>query len=113
MVLKCCVPNRKSNYASSNNKIPVYKLPQNNEDKKKWIAAIPRANLVASKYPALCRKHWPENATFVLVYGKQRPKDPPSIFPDNPASYLRSAQKTFSKQQNEVCLVRASTLKMK
>ena len=28
----------------------LYKLPQNNKDKKKWIAAIPRDNLVVSKY---------------------------------------------------------------
>ena len=54
MVLKCCVPNCKSSYASKNDKVPVYKLPQNNEDKKKWIAAIPRANLVVLKYTAVC-----------------------------------------------------------
>ena len=72
-------------------------MPQNNEDKKKWIAAIPRANLVVSKYMALCRKYWPENATFVLVYGKQRPKDPPSLFPDIPASCLRLARKNISR----------------
>ena len=97
MVLKCCVPNCGSNYASSNDKVPVYKLLQNNEDKKKWIAAIPRANLVVSKYTAVCRKHWPKNATFVLVYGKQRPKDPPSVFPDIPASCLRSAQRNIPR----------------
>ena len=79
MVLKCCVLNSKSIYAFSNDKVPVYKLPQNNKDKKKWIAAIPRANLVVSKYTAVCKKHWPENAAFVPVYGKQRPKDPPSV----------------------------------
>ena len=93
MVLKCCVPNCESNYASSNDKVPVYKFPQNNEDKKKWIAAIPRANLVVSKYTPVCRKHWPENAIFVLVYGKQKPKEQPSVFSDISAraSCLRSA----------------------
>ena len=96
MVLKCCVPNGKSNFASSSDKVPVYKLPENNEDKK-WIAAILRVNLVVSKYTALCRKHVPENATFVLVYGKQRPKDPLSVFPDIPASCLRSARKNISR----------------
>ena len=35
MVLKCCIPNCKSSYASSNNKFPAYKLPQNNKDKEK------------------------------------------------------------------------------
>ena len=113
MVLKCCVPNCKSIYASSNDKIPVYKLPQSNEEKKKWIAAIPRANLVVLKYMPVYRKHWPENTTFVLAYRKQRPKDPFFVFPDIPASCLRSEQKNILMQQNEVCLVRASTLKMK
>ena len=94
---KCCVPNCKSNYASSNDEDPAYKLPQNNEDKKKWIAAIPRANLVVSKYMAVFRKHWRKNATFVCVYGKQRPKDQPSVSPDIPASCLRSAQKNIPR----------------
>ena len=49
MILNCCVLNCKSNYASSNDKVPVYKLPQNNEDKNKWIAVLPKANLVALK----------------------------------------------------------------
>ena len=89
MVLKCYVPNCKSNYyASSNDKIPVYKLPQNDEDKKKWIAVIPRAKVV-------CRKQRPENTTFVLVYGKQRLKDPPSAFADISASCLQSARKNI------------------
>ena len=80
MVLKCCVPNCKINYASSNDKVPAYKLPQNNKDKKKWIVVIPRANFVVSKYTAVCRIHWPENTTFILVYGKQKPKDQPFTF---------------------------------
>ena len=72
-------------------------MPQNNKDKKKWIAAIPRANFVVSKYTAACRKHWPENAAFVLVYGKQRPKDLPSVFPDISANCLRSARKNIPR----------------
>ena len=46
---------------------------------------------------AVCKKHWPENATFVLVYSKQRPKDPPSVFPDIPSSCLRSARKNIPR----------------
>ena len=97
MVLKYCVPNSKSNYAFSNDKVPVYKLPQNDENKKKWIAAIPGAKFVVLKYTAVCGKHWPENATFVLVYGKHRPKDPPFVFPDIPASCLQSARKSITR----------------
>ena len=33
----CCVPNCKSNYVFSSDKVPVYKLPQNNEDKKNGL----------------------------------------------------------------------------
>ena len=113
MVLKCCVPNCKINYAFSNGKVSVYKLPQNNEDKKKWIAAIPRANLVVSKYTAVCRKHRPENATFGLVHGKQRSKDPLSVFPKILASCLQSARKNISRTTKRSLLLRTSTLKMK
>ena len=96
----------------SNDKVPVYKLPQNNKDKKKWIAAILRANLV-SKYMVVCRKHWPKNATFVLVYSKQRPNDLPFVFLIFQPAACSQHEKTFPGQQNKVCLVRASTLKMK
>ena len=34
MVQKCCVPNCKINYSSSNDKVPVYKLPQIMEIKR-------------------------------------------------------------------------------
>ena len=98
MALKCCVPNCKSNYASSNDKVPVYKLPQNNKDKKKWIAAIPKANLVVSKYTAVCRKHWPENATFVHVYENRDQKTHLLFFLIfQPAACLRSARKNIPR----------------
>ena len=53
MVLKCRVTLCKGNYASSSKKVPVYKLPQYEKEKKKWISVIPRANLVVSKYTVL------------------------------------------------------------
>ena len=80
MVLKCCVSNCKSNYASCNDKVLVYKLPQNNGDKKKWIAAKPRPNLVVSKYAAVCRKYWPENATLFLYAANRDQKTHPQFF---------------------------------
>jgi hypothetical protein len=80
-----------SNYKSSGGEfVSVYKFPQNDEERKKWISAIPRQNLVVSKYTAVCRKHWPEDACFTSVHGKLRPTKPPSIFENVPPSCLSS-----------------------
>ena len=64
----------------------MYELPKSDAGRNRWIAAIPRANLVVTKYTAAYRKHWPENCNLKIVYGKFRPIDPPSIFPDVPKS---------------------------
>lgn len=85
----------------------IYKLPRNEDDRKKWVAAIPRANLVVSQYTAVCKKHWPENAEFVKFYGKLRPKNPPSVFFGIPNSCLptqqskeRTTKKSLSSARN-------------
>ena len=44
MVLKCCVTACKSNYASEKEKVPVYRLPFDPEERQRWIKAIPRDN---------------------------------------------------------------------
>ena len=107
MVLKCCVPMCNSNYATTEGTVSIYKLPRKEDDRKKWIAAIPRANIVISKYTAVCRKHWPENAEFVKFFGKLRPKHPPSVFPGIPNSCLptqqskeRTTQRSLSSARN-------------
>lgn len=51
MPLKCCVPECESNYKSSGGVyVSVYKLPSDENERKKWISAIPRANIVITKY---------------------------------------------------------------
>ena len=80
MPLKCCVPKCSSNYKMSKNTVSVYKFFKSDADRNHLIAAILRANLVATKYAAVCRKHRPENYNFKTAYGKLRPVGPPSIF---------------------------------
>ena len=105
---KCCVTGCRSNYEE---KITVFRLPsakKNADERKRWIQAIPRDNIPDSKDTSVCVKHWP-----IMVYGKLRPKDPPSVFPNIPLSMLptpppkpRQTTKTLSevrtKQEDEL-----------
>ena len=99
MALKCCVRNCESNYnPKTGNKtatvpkkkyVPVYKLPSEElqpGERAKWVSVIPRESnhLEFSKYAAVCKNHWPEDAPFVLFRGKLRPSVPPSIFTNIP-----------------------------
>ena len=97
MVLKCCVTLCKGNYTSSSKRVPVYKLPQYEKEKKKWISVIPRANLVVSKYTAVCGKHWQNDAEMVKFHGKLRPKNPFSVFPRIPSKLSVLSIKQFSQ----------------
>ena len=92
MPLKCCIPKCVSNYKSTGNSVSIYKLPRDEEEQKKWISVIPRSNLVVSKYTAICRIHWPEDAPFILYRGKLRPSAPPCLFPNIPSSCLSPPQ---------------------
>ena len=86
MVLKCFVTLL---WKLCFERVPECKLPQDEEEKKKWISVNPRANLVASKYTAVCGKRWPKNAEMVNVHFKLRPTNPSSVFPAIPSSCLK------------------------
>ena len=114
MVLKCCVTLFKGNYACSSERVPVYQLPQDEEEKKKSVSVIPRANLVVLKCTAACGKHWPNDAEMVKVHGKLRSKNPPSVFygilSSCLSSQLSNSCKAFALWGNEyVKLERLST----
>ena len=108
MPLKCCSEMWIKLWCSKKTKrdgdyVSVYKLPEEKlqpEERNKWITAIPRSNFKISKYTAICRKHWPEDAPFTLYRGKLRPAVPPSIFVGIPASCCLSqappSRKTFA-----------------
>ena len=63
-------------------------VSQNMKQKKKWIKAIPNANLRVSKDTVVCALHWPSGFEEIKVNGKSRPKDPPSIWPGVPSSQV-------------------------
>ena len=57
---KCCVHACKTNYFSEklkSDKILVYCFPKDEAEKKKWIKAVPNANLRVSKDTAVCALH--------------------------------------------------------
>ena len=59
MVYTCCVPGCKSGCKPcQNEKISLLKLPNNEEHKQKWIAAIPHKNWQVTKTTKVCAKHF-------------------------------------------------------
>ena len=108
MVLKCCVSHCNGNYASSKDKVSIYKFPKEDDKRRGWASAIPRSNFKVTAYTAVCRRHWPDDAEFVKIKSKLRPKHPPSAFPGIPKSCLATAQneprktsKSLSHAQNQ------------
>ena len=70
----------------SENKVKVFRLPQNQEERKKWIKSIPRVNAPDKPDTVICEKHFPVGYATIIVKGKERPGTPPSIFPNIPSS---------------------------
>ncbi|XP_076282066.1 uncharacterized protein LOC143209798 [Lasioglossum baleicum] len=59
---KCCVPKCNSNYATCGAKYtPVFRFPQDENLKRKWIQNINREDWVPSKWSVVCAKHFPED----------------------------------------------------
>ena len=88
-------------------KVKVYRSPRNLEERKRWLTIIPRDNIPDTKNTVVCEKHWSENYPTNLDYGKERPRDPPSVFtcvkpsqvPTLP-SRKRSTVKAFTEVRN-------------
>lgn len=80
MVRKCCVTGCKSNYLTEKEKVSVYRLPSDPEERQRWLKAIPRDNIPDKKDTVVCSKHFPPDFPVVKINGKIRPRDPPSVF---------------------------------
>ena len=86
----------------------VYRFPNDSDELKKWIQAIPNANLTVTKNTVICELHWPENFETVKVRGgKLRPKNPPSVWSGIPLSQIpstsapeRTTKRAFSAVRN-------------
>ena len=115
MSRKCCVYGCKTNYdrkkcsaTSSCEKIPVYRLPSDEQEKNKWIQAVPNADFTVSRNTVICELHRPKNFEIVKTRGgKLRPKNPPSVWPGIPPSQVltpsapkRTTQRASSTLRN-------------
>lgn len=89
MVKKCCVTKCNGNYTKKQ-KVKTFRLPQNEQQKKLWLSIIPRDNIPNHKDTVICERHWPEGYAKIKFYGKERPRDPPSVFENIPPSLLRT-----------------------
>ncbi|GFO37602.1 THAP domaincontaining protein 5like [acyrthosiphon pisum] [Plakobranchus ocellatus] len=104
MVRKYCVSGCRSNY-DSNDKITVFRLPRDKEERQRWKKAIPRDNIPDHPNTVVCIKHFPEGFETVSVKGSLRPKHPPSIFCNLPKSLIPTPvplARTTSKSSSSV-----------
>ena len=96
MVKKCCMVNCTTNYdrkkgdQKDGQKIPVFRFPTDEEERKKWleICSRVRADLKVSSETVICELHWPKDYQKIRKKGYDRPALPPSIFPGIPSSIV-------------------------
>ena len=69
---KCCVTNCRGNY-ESNSKEKVFRLPADENERKRWQSIIPKDNTPDTKDAIVCERHWLNSFETVIHYGKQRP----------------------------------------
>ena len=84
---KCCVTFCKGNY-DAGNKAKVFRLPTDKCERERWIRAIPRDNIPDSRDTSVCENHWPPGYATIKVHGKERPREPPSVFSQVPLSMI-------------------------
>ena len=107
MVTKCCIFNCNGNY-NEENKEKVFRLPSEEIERKRRLAAIPRDNTPDSKDTIVCERHWPQNCSTITLFGKLRPSNPPSVFNCVPSSLIsvpyqpRKTKKASSAALEEV-----------
>lgn len=110
MVFKCCVTGCRGNYDVTKS-VKVFRLPnkKNVDERKRWISAIPRENIPDNPNTFICEDHWPKDYEKILVYGKLRPKHPPSVFScvnpsqiPTPRAPPRSTNKALPSLRNTV-----------
>ena len=55
---KCCFTNCNGNYDQSS-KEKTFRLPRIPEERKKWLAVIPKDIIPDKKDTVVCERHWP------------------------------------------------------
>ena len=69
-------------------KTKTFRLPSDPEERQRWIKAILRDNIPDRSDTVVCAKHFPSGFPVIKVKGRERPRDPPSIFDNIPKSLL-------------------------
>lgn len=113
MVRKCCVPGCKSNYISNKEKVSVYRLPADPEERKRWMEAIPRDSIPDNRNTVVCSKHFPPGFAVLKKKGKARPKEPPSVFEkvsETPSKNHQKKKSTVASTNNNSRSQRQSAL---
>ena len=115
MLRKCCAYACRTNYDRKTNntedpgkKLSVNRLPTDTEERRKWMKAVPNANLTVNSNIVLCELHWPKKFETIKVRGRKlRPKNPPSVWPRVPTSQIptplaseRTTKRTSSAVRN-------------
>ena len=82
MPRKCSIDQCKSNYLTKNDRVPLYRFPKREEELNIWLHAIPNSipRESITRNMGVCRKHWPNQTVMKLVFGREVPADPPSVF---------------------------------
>ena len=112
MPRKCSIIGCKSNYASekkkSNVKVSVYRFPDG-EEGERWRKSVPNRQFRPTKNMGICAAHWPAGFETVNVFGKYRPKNLPSIWPNVPESTIptpppppRTTKRALSSARTDV-----------
>lgn len=92
----CCVPNCKVGYKTHTQKISVFKFPEQEPIRSKWISAIPR-NFVPSNNSGVCAKHF-RAEDFEMSFNDSNDRRSSKKTPERIRTCLR-------KEKNVVCVV--------
>ena len=101
MPRKCCVIHCKGNYDSSDSKVTVYGFPNEEEERNRWVRALPNTIKKVTQYIGICASHWPEDTEMVKIKRYNRPINPPSIFPNClPSNFIQTASSSLRDVEN-------------
>ena len=72
----------------------IFRLPRDPAERERWIKMIPRDNIPDNPNTVIRERHFPSGYETITVFGRKRPRHPPSIFdcvkpsliPSTPAS---------------------------
>ena len=113
MMKKCLIPGCNLNYRNrkgcraTEQKTPVFRLPRDESEYLQWMKAMPCTNITTRQDSVICENHWQESYSTVSIEKRTQPKDPPSVWPDVPPSFVprptpapRSTQNSFMEVRN-------------